>query len=220
MKIAALILFMKYPELGTVKTRIAGVLGPEMTYELYHCFLADLSYMVRDVRAERFIVYSGPENVVFPDFPGVRLIRQRGSDIGERMYCAFVDVFALGFKRCVILGSDSPDLPQRVVNDAFDRLICHDVVLGPSCDGGYYLIGCNRAGLCRLIFYDIPWSTGGVLSATLNRIADAGLLSTQLEMWSDVDEVEDLRLFYKRNEHRKTMYQTMKYLDKIGIVNV
>ncbi len=219
MKEDAFILFLRYPEPGQVKTRIAGKLGNDRACELYRCFMKDIAVMSRSVYAETILVYSGPENAVFPDFPGIRRIRQRGKGIGERMYYALTDVFALGFKRCVLAGSDSPDLPERLVNDAFNRLACHDVVLGPSCDGGYYLIGCHRAGFCRLIFSDIPWSTDGVLSATLKRISKAGLLSTLLQEWSDIDEIEDLKLFYKRNEHQKTMYQTMKYLDSTGIVN-
>ncbi|PKN89051.1 MAG: hypothetical protein CVU51_02125 [Deltaproteobacteria bacterium HGW-Deltaproteobacteria-1] len=220
MKDDAFILFLRYPEPGQVKTRIARKLGNDRACELYRCFMKDIAVMSHGVCAETILVYSGPENAVFPDFTGIRCIRQKGEGIGERMYYALTDVFALGFKRCVLIGSDSPDLPERMVNEAFDRLVSHDVVLGPSCDGGYYLIGCNRAALCRSIFSDIPWSTGGVLSATLNRIAEAGLLYTQLEEWSDIDEIEDLNLFYKRNDHQKTMYQTMKYLDTIGIVHV
>ena len=111
MKKNAFILFLKYPERGAVKTRLANVLGEDLTYELYQCFLADISAMTREIKAETIIVYSGPEGVSFSDFPGIQCFRQRGNNIGERMHNAFADVFAQGFERCVLIGSDSPDLP-------------------------------------------------------------------------------------------------------------
>jgi len=215
----ALILFLRYPERGAVKTRLAGALGQDLTYELYTCFLADLSLMVCEVEAEKVIVYSGPENAAFPDFPGLRLIRQRGQDIGERMYFALADVFALGFERCVLIGSDSPDLPARLVNDAFEKLMSADVVLGPSLDGGYYLIGCKRATLCPSMFTGIPWSTAGVLPETLKRMAEAGFLLAELDAWLDIDEMDDLKQFYRRNKDRTLMLQTTKLLSAAKFIH-
>lgn len=215
----ALILFLRYPERHAVKTRIAGALGQDFTYELYNCFLADLSVMVRGVKAEKVVVYSGPQDAVFHDFPGMSLIRQRGNDIGERMYFALADVFALGFERCVLIGSDSPDLPARLVNEAFDKLTSVDVVFGPCTDGGYYLVGCKSAGLCRSLFSSIAWSTAEVLEETLKQVAKAGLSSAQLEAWPDIDEAEDLKQFYERNKSQITMSKTMKYLNETGMIN-
>jgi rSAM/selenodomain-associated transferase 1 len=140
----AFILFLKYPERGAVKTRLANALGDDITYKLYCCFLADISAMTRQIKAQTIIVYSGPAGVSFLDFPGIQCFRQQGNNIGERMYQAFLDVFAQGFARCVLTGSDSPDLPAGLVNDAFDKLNLADAVLGPSADGGYYLIGCKQ----------------------------------------------------------------------------
>lgn len=219
MKKDALILFLRYPEYGVVKTRLAVALGEDLTYELYTCFLADLAVMVREVEAEKIIVYSGPENAVFPDFPGLRLIRQRGKDIGERMYSAFLDVFALGFERAALIGSDCPDLPARLVNDAFKKLTVSNVVFGPGMDGGYYLAGCTRDHLRPSIFSGVSWSTDSVLSETRQRVAKAGLVCSQLEKWSDIDEIEDLKQFYMRNENRTMMYRTMKFLNTSGIIH-
>jgi rSAM/selenodomain-associated transferase 1 len=215
----ALILFLKYPQQGTVKTRLASTLGNDLAYELYRCFLADISVMTRKVNAQAIIVYSGPEGISFPDFPGVQCLMQRGTDIGERMYCAFLDVFSQGFERCVLTGSDIPDLPSELVNNAFDKLKSADVVLGPSTDGGYYLIGCKRDSLRQLLFDDIPWSTAGVLSETLKRIDKEGLEAAKLPQWSDIDDFTDLQRFYERNINQSTKSQVMEFLNTKGIIN-
>jgi len=219
LKAEAFILFLKYPELGAVKTRLARVMGNDLTYELYSCFLADIAAMAGEVNAETVMVYAGPDDAVFPGLPSARLIRQRGSNIGARMYHAFLDVFALGFNRAVLIGSDCPDLPARLVNGAFEKLAAADVVLGPGTDGGYYLIGCNRDTLCASMFSGIPWSTDAVFTETLKRAARAGIVCAQLEPWSDIDEMDDLKQFYKRNEKQTKMSLTMRFLDATGLVH-
>ena len=219
MKKKAFILFLKYPERGAVKTRLASVLGDDLTYKLYQCFLVDISAMTRQVKAQTIIVYSGSEGVSFLDFPDIQCIRQRGIDIGVRMYNSFLDVFAQGFERCVLTGSDSPDLPVGQVNDAFDKLDSDDLVLGPSSDGGYYLIGCKRQSLCPSIFNGISWNTSEVHTETIKRIDEARLKDAQLPQWADVDEFDDLRKFYERNIHRSTESQVMKFLITKGIIN-
>jgi uncharacterized protein len=215
----ALILFLKYPERGAVKTRLAGTLGNDLTFELYQCFLKDISAILTKVKAEKIIVYSGPEHVSFSDFPGLQCLRQRGADIGERMYFAFLDVFAQGFERCVLIGSDIPDLPAVLVNDAFDKLGSADVVLGPGTDGGYYLVGCKQGSLRQGIFSNIPWSTALVFSETLERIDESGLESAMLSQWSDIDDYDDLKIFYERNINRSTTSQIMKFLNAKRIIN-
>ena len=215
----AFILFLKYPERGTVKTRLASVLGDDLTYEIYKCFLADISAMTHQIKAQKIIVYSGPECVSFPDFPGIQCLPQRGSNIGERMYGAFLEVFAQGFERCVLIGSDSPDLPADLVNDAFEKLDFADVVLGPSADGGYYLIGFKRKSLNQSIFSDIHWSTVDVFSETVRSIDEAGLKLALLPQWSDIDEFDDLKKFYERNNKQSTTSQFMKLLIAKGIIN-
>jgi uncharacterized protein len=208
----ALILFFKYPELGKVKTRLAATLGDDLAYQLYSCFLLDISAMTRRVNAKTIIVYSGPSGVSFPDFPDVQCLRQRGRDIGERMYFALLDVFALGFERCALIGCDIPDLPAGIINDALEMLCSIDVVLGPSTDGGYYLVGCKKDTLRQSIFSDIPWSTRGVFSETLKCIAREGLDAAELPQWSDIDEPDDLKNFYKKNSHEASPSKVIQFL--------
>jgi Uncharacterized protein conserved in bacteria len=209
----ALILFLKVPQRGVVKTRLASVLGDDLALELYQSFLADLSAMTHQVEAETIIVYTGPAGVSFSDFPGIPSLHQRGTTIGERMYCAFLDVFSQGFERCALIGSDIPDLPATLVNDAFDKLRSVDVVLGPSTDGGYYLVGFQQHSLRQSIFNDIPWSTASVFSETVKRIAESGLKAARLLRCSDIDELDDLKKFYEKNRHRAATSQVMKILN-------
>lgn len=211
-------MFLKYPEPGTVKTRLAESLGEDVTCELYRCFLADISTMTREINAETIIIYSGSNGVSFPDFPDVRCLRQRGNNIGERMYNAFIDVFARGFERGVLIGSDSPDLPAVLINDAFAKLNSSDVVIGPSADGGYYLIGCKRQSLRPSIFNEINWSTSEVFTETIRRLDKAELKYWQLQQWTDIDEFDDLKNFYRRNIFRSEESQIMKFLNTKGII--
>jgi rSAM/selenodomain-associated transferase 1 len=215
----AFILFLKYPKRGCVKTRLADALGHDLAYELYLCFLADIAAMTHHVNAQTMIVYSGPTGMSFPDFPGAKCLLQRGSDIGERMHFAFQDVFALGFERCVLVGSDIPDLPAGMINDAFEILRSVDMVLGPSTDGGYYLVGCRPDSLRPSVFSGIPWSTASVFSETLKRITEAGLESAELPPWSDIDELADLRKFYERNSNPTSTSQVIHFLKIKGIIH-
>lgn len=217
MKENAFILFLKYPERGKVKTRLADALGDDPAYQLYANFLADIAAMTRHVNAQTVIVYSGPACVSFADFPGVECLQQRGRDIGERMYFALLDVFASGFERCVLAGSDIPDLPYGMINDAFEILRSVDMVLGPSTDGGYYLVGCKKGSLRQSIFSGIPWSTISVFSETLKRIDEAGLTSAELQPWPDIDDYDDLKQYYERNRHQAEPSHVMRYLKTKGI---
>jgi uncharacterized protein len=215
----AFILFLRYPELGAIKTRLAETLGDDLTYELYCSFLADISVMVREINAETIIVYSGANGVSFPYFPGIECLHQRGNNIGERMQGAFIDILAKGFERCVLIGSDSPDIPAALVNDAFNKLDSADIILGPSSDGGYYLIGCKRQSVFPSIFDGINWSTSEVFTETIKRITEAGLKFALLQQWSDIDEFDDLKIFYQRNINRSVTSQVMKFLNAKRIIN-
>lgn len=213
----ALILFLKYPKAGEVKTRLAAVLGDALTYQLYKCFLADVATMTHHVNAQILIAYLGPANAVFADFPGVPCIGQRGCDIGERMFNALDDVLAEGFERVALIGSDAPDLPASMINDAFEILRSVDVVLGPSTDGGYYLAACNRGRLCQSMFSAMPWSTANVFPETISRIKEAGLKVALLDKRTDIDNIDGLKNFYKKNKDRPS--KVVQYLNSINFLH-
>jgi rSAM/selenodomain-associated transferase 1 len=145
------------------------------------------------VEVDRFIgIASDPKTNYFDDVSRshpVRLFVQKGGNLGERMRQAFEDRFKEGYERVVIIGSDSPTLPIAYIEQALQSE--QDVVIGPSTDGGYYLIGMR--GKVTDIFERVPWGTDRVLSETLKVLKDQRAEAELLPVWYDVDLPEDLR---------------------------
>ena len=122
---------------------------------------------------------------------GMERIAQRGADLGARLLGTFRSLRARGFRRVVVIGSDSPTLPPAMLNQAFAALQQGgEVVLGPAEDGGYYLVGSTR--VLPVMFEGIPWGTDRVLGATLQRLDRSGVRAVILPRWYDVDRPEDL----------------------------
>ncbi len=213
MKDNKLIIFFKYPLIGQVKTRLAAALSDEFAFELQKCMISDIFAVTRNVDADSVLVYSGPDRISFPDFPGSRIILQRGKDIGERMYNAFLDVFSEGAGRCVLIGSDVPGITTGLLQNAFNILERSGAVLGPSTDGGYYCIGFKHGNLDKSFFENIPWSTSSVFSETVKSINTAGLKAEFLSELSDIDDFNDLKKFYKEKKSDSALSETIKYLN-------
>src|SRR4030066_1590495 len=207
-----LILFIKYPVLGQVKTRIAEILGNYFAFGLYKALLADVSDLTRQINAETIIVYSGPERITFNEFPGMTCIPQSDNDIGERMYNAFMDVFSTGAGKCLLIGGDVPDITLEILHEGYEMLERADIVLGPTTDGGYYCIGLNQGSLKSTFFQDMPWSTSLVFSETIIRIKEEGLSWAPLPVLSDLDKIDDLKRFY--NNSINVLSDTYIYIKK------
>jgi rSAM/selenodomain-associated transferase 1 len=128
--------------------------------------------------------------------PGERLRPQAEGDLGRRMARAFEEAFDEGARRVVVVGSDLPSLSREDVLDAIESLDAHDVAIGPATDGGYYLLALKRpdAGL----FEAVPWSTPGVLAATLERAGRLGRSVRVLRTAGDLDTAEDLAADWPR----------------------
>jgi rSAM/selenodomain-associated transferase 1 len=210
MTINKLILFAKYPVSGQVKTRIAEALGNYFAFGLYKSLLADVSDLTRQINAETIIVYSGPEGATFNEFPGITCILQRGNNIGERMYNAFMDIFSTGSGKCLLIGGDTPDITVEILHEGYDILEQADIVLGPTTDGGYYCIGIKEGSLKSTFFQNIPWSTSLVFTETINRITETGLSWASLPVLSDLDEIDDLKRFY--NNSINELSDTYKFI--------
>ena len=123
--------------------------------------------------------------------PAERLHVQSAGDLGARMAAAFEWAFDGGAARVVLIGTDTPDLSRGDVLHAFESLRTSDLVVGPSLDGGYYLIGLPRP--IPALFERIPWSTPAVLGETLNRAESLGLRAAPLAVKADIDTLEDVR---------------------------
>jgi uncharacterized protein len=191
----ALIVFVKEPRPGAVKTRLATVLGNEQAAQLYRALAEEA---VRRTRPrgreyEQLLFFTPAEAgpALARWFPGETLLPQKGAELGERMANAFEATFASGARRVAIVGTDAPGLSRQLVNEALLALGDHDVVVGPAQDGGYYLLALDRPR--RGLFEAIPWSTSAVLAATAERASLLGLRLSVLEPLTDIDTLEDLR---------------------------
>jgi rSAM/selenodomain-associated transferase 1 len=215
MKENALVLFMRYPEKGRVKTRLAAEVGDDMAYELYLCFLADTLEGLDAFEADPVIAGAGNSEAVPADLlKNVRHIAQRGHDLGKRMSNAFHDVFAMGYIRAAIIGSDIPGLPPGSFKSAFDELAGHDIVLGPSRDGGYYLVAFSAAAFEESIFENIQWSTPRVLADTLEKADQCGLRTYLLSQLEDIDDLDSLIRFYEKQHLDGVGSHTLRCVDK------
>lgn len=191
----AVIVMAKAPRAGRVKTRLCPPLSPAQAAELYAGFLRDTVQRVRGVTEARPVVAYAPASAAAffaARCRGFRLVAQRGHDLGARLAGAFAAVFADGAPVAVAIGGDTPTLPAAFIRRAVARLVdggC-DLVLGPSLDGGYYLIGLR--GPHPELFDGVPWSTPAVFAETVRRARRAGLRVASLPPWPDVDTPADL----------------------------
>jgi uncharacterized protein len=212
--LCALAIMTKAPQAGRVKTRMVPPLTPDEAAELNKCFLRDTAAAIAfacrrrpaaDAHASRseaattargIAVYtpvgaeSAYDGVLPADFS---LLSQRGDKFGERLYFAVEDLLKCGFDSVCLIDSDSPTVPAENFAEAVELLSASDdgVVLGPSDDGGYYLIGVKKPH--RHLFEQINWSTERVLKQTIQRATETGLEVQLLPIGYDVDDGESLR---------------------------
>jgi rSAM/selenodomain-associated transferase 1 len=202
MKKDCLIVFVKSPEAAGVKSRLASDLGEKATRQLYRRFVKDLLDTLDrgDYCLKLFFSPPGHRQIIARWLGRGRSYEpQSGCDLGERMKNAFEKCFADGFEGAILIGSDSPDLPRQIIEEAFALLETVDAVIGPARDGGYYLIGFRAATFLLDPFSGIPWSTGGVLKSTLAILARKGLSVAILPLWGDIDTYKDLRALIDRS---------------------
>jgi rSAM/selenodomain-associated transferase 2/rSAM/selenodomain-associated transferase 1 len=226
-----LIIFTRYPEPGKVKTRLIPVLGKEGAASLHQAmtertlmWAKSLSRKKPDLieiwfeggNRQRMEEWLGPEFNYFP---------QGGGDLGERMARAFQENFQRGKKEVVLVGADCPELTTFHGQAAFDALKNHDLVLGPTNDGGYYLIGLKR--MVPKIFRSVAWGTDTVHHETQERAKNKGISVKNLNILHDVDVPQDLPFWERASNQSLSVIiptlneenhirQTLEHIGKIS----
>lgn len=196
-----LILFVRQPQPGRVKTRLAASLGPELAADIYRAMAEDCLHIARSPGAPLTIAYDPPEAgeaVAAWLGAGAAFEPQHGADLGERMEAALDQAFAAGAGRVLLMGSDVPDAPPDHLRQAFALLASTDAVLAPCQDGGFWCVGFRAAAWGPGLFAHVPWSSGQTLSVLAARLRGAGRSLAQLPAWRDVDTIEDLRALLAR----------------------
>ncbi|MBA2662963.1 MAG: TIGR04282 family arsenosugar biosynthesis glycosyltransferase [Bradymonadaceae bacterium] len=206
------IVFAKVPIAGEVKTRLTPPLSEAQAAALYTAFMADTALTVARYGAQssrplvKVVAVAGDSvaasaHAAFAPFvdAGFVFLDQGEGNLGERLRRISGLCLEQGAARVVVIGTDSPTLHVDHIEFAFTLLSAHDVVLGPSFDGGYYLIGLRQMVVDgpvahEVVFENIAWSTGDVLAQTWERCKSASLLCELMGFWYDVDTFEDVKM--------------------------
>lgn len=189
----ALIIFVKNPEKGKVKTRLAKTIGEERALAVYNGLLSHTLDVTVPLPCDKAVYYSDfiPGTDIW-SLKGYRREQQTGHDLGQRMCHAFERELKNGYKSICIIGSDCPGLSATIIAGAFDMLRETEIIIGPSSDGGYYLLGMHQ--LQRQFFLEKPWGTSRVFADTLKDIKALGMKYRLLPVLTDIDEEKDLRI--------------------------
>ena len=186
-----LLIFVKNPELGKVKTRLAATLGDERALHIYRQLLERTRAVTRPLASDKIVYYT--PTVQYDDqweTAHYQKAQQTDGDLGERMSQAFAAGFAQGYQRICIIGSDCYQLTTAILRQAFEALAAHDMVMGPSTDGGYYLLGMRQPH--PELFQNKHWSTASVGKDTIATAEQQHLRWHALPTLTDIDEEADL----------------------------
>jgi rSAM/selenodomain-associated transferase 1 len=191
-----LLFFVKNPERGKVKSRLAAVIGGDSAVRLYKNLVVQMLSTLKEGTFPLYICFF-PKNAQKPirNWLGREYLYmpQNGKDLGERMRNGFIDGFATGYKRVVLIGSDIPDLPMKYIEEAFKSLKEMDAVIGPAFDGGYYLIGFKDKTFSPQVFEGIAWGTRTVFDETMKKLKRFRRAVHTLPYQRDIDTAEDLK---------------------------
>jgi uncharacterized protein len=209
------LVFIKFPERGKVKSRLSEAFDADMVLALYECFVFDLLETLKKETYSLKICFSPPEaydSVVRWIGKGYTYMPQKGDNLGERMKNAFMDTFSEGYPEVVLIGSDIPDLNVEVLHEAF-AFDLYDASIGPASDGGYYLIGFTNRTFLPEIFTGTEWGTDKVLQQTMELFKRHQYTVRVLPVWHDVDRPEDVQALYSRNTYTAfAASRTMRFL--------
>ncbi|MFC1964712.1 TIGR04282 family arsenosugar biosynthesis glycosyltransferase [Chloroflexota bacterium] len=199
----ALVIFIRFPHSGKVKSRLAQTLGPGIATVFYQLcaqkIVCELDQFSGEVN--KYLSYSqksDKDEIGHWAGSRFRLIPQDEGDLGQRLEQSFRSLLKGGFGKAIIMASDVPDLTKNIMNDAVSALDDHDLVIGPCNDGGYYLIGMKK--LHGELFEGISWSTDKVLEQTLTIASEQELSVFSLITLRDIDTEHDLKEWVRSSE--------------------
>ena len=191
-----IIVMVKAPLPGLAKTRLCPPLAQSEAASLALCFVQDVVQSALGVTQNVIVAFTPLEGraMLQASLPAnLHWVQQQGNDLGDRLSSTIAYAERLGFNPIIVLGADSPTLPQTLIQSAFQLLTTGtaDITLGPTPDGGYYLVGVRKSE--PQIFQNVTWSSPTTLEQTVQNIDRLGLHLVTLEGWYDVDTSEDLR---------------------------
>lgn len=186
-----LIIFLKNPILGKVKKRLAKDIGNENTLIIYKELIKHTLKISHSINCPKVLYFSDfiVEDGIFPEHYKKQL--QIGVNLGKRMYNAIKDNFSEGFNNIILVGSDIYDLDSNILIKAFDYLKDYNIVIGPSFDGGYYLLGMNN--LYPELFFNKDWGSNNVFESTIKECNKLNLKYKKLQTLNDIDYYRDLQ---------------------------
>lgn len=216
-----LIIFVKHPEAGFVKTRLAKAIGKIEAALLYRFFVEAIIRRTETKKLKRIIYYTPArkkKEIMGWLGKNIEIYPQKGGNLGERLSSAFKWTFEEGARRVVVIGTDSPLLGKKVILKAFKELKNNQCVIGPSSDGGYYLLGLSS--FYKEIFEGVEWGTDKVFKQTLNTINRLNLKCSLLDEHFDIDNAEDLILLKDTLRkmgkiNRRGLDSLIEFVDKI-----
>lgn len=194
----AVICFTRVPRPGQTKTRLLPILNPQQCESLHTAFLRDLSKVYENMDADLFVAYApDPEPAVLKEIfsTAKSFFPQEGADLGEKMLHAIESVLKKGYDACILTGSDLPLLTAEHLNSGFSALESTEITLGPTSDGGYYLVGMKKA--CPEVFSNQKYGNSTVWENTLTAVKNAGYSFAPALSCDDVDTPDDLKQLWK-----------------------
>jgi uncharacterized protein len=217
-----ILFFVRYPQAGAVKTRLAAEVGADTAQQLYSAFVLDVLKQLRETRTNVSVFYEPADmGAAIRQWlgEGLAYFPQEGDDIGERMQRAFGQSFDAGFTKAVLVGSDIPELTRLYVEDAFAALEFDDAVIGPATDGGYYLIGFEDAGFTPEVFDSMPWGLPDVFERTMAVLKEFQSKVHQLPPLADIDVKADLEgLAQRLSDGSSRAPRTRECMEKLGLI--
>ena len=189
---SALCIMFRIPEYGNVKQRLAAQIGHNEALNAYASMLHETINNVSRLKGiDIYGFYEGRASQQANLLQGFETLPQQGKDLGEKMLNAVNLLFKKGYSKVILIGSDSPDMPVSFVSEAFVQLDSHELVIGPSNDGGYYLIGMNSP--IDSVFKGIQWGQSNVLQETISIAESEGIKYFLLPEWYDIDDLDSLK---------------------------